>query len=168
MQPRLPRSGRCQRCLASISRPSSTARGPVAQEPSQGWLGTQPSSFRHPPRQPGAPPAPGSAGVAQGGGAAGSGKAGSGNEKAGALKQVPSFCRQPKQQQPSPAAPGKASVVVVGKGEKRHEPEGSIAGRRSRLHPHASTTSSINATQNSRAISSRTVIGGASVFIDPS
>src|SRR6056297_1334677 len=100
MHPRLPRSGKRHLCLASISLPISTARGPVRQDSSQGSLRTQGSS----PCLQGFP-GTGVAvtGAGQGGGGGGSTKAGSGKPKLGLVKQQPkvqflSPLRQPRQE----------------------------------------------------------------------
>jgi hypothetical protein len=53
----------------------------------------------------------------------------------GLRKQLPTLLRQPRHPQPSPPEPGNAKPVVVGNGEKRHDPVGSIAGSLSREQP---------------------------------
>jgi hypothetical protein len=61
----------------------------------------------------------------------------------GRVKQLPNLDKQSHwpifrrqfKQQPSPAAPGRASPVVVGSGEKRQAPLGSMAGSRRRAQP---------------------------------
>ncbi|MFK8115310.1 MAG: hypothetical protein AB8B91_24130 [Rubripirellula sp.] len=114
------------------SSPSNTAGGPLTQDPLQAALGTQGSLL--------APLAIDEPGVGHAGGVAGSLKAGVGNWNRGPLcsprprKQFKPR-RQFKHPQFSLESPGIANVVVVGKGEKIREPVGSIAGKRSRLHP---------------------------------
>ncbi len=180
MQPRLPRSGRLPRQFptqvlpgqpqpASISSPSKTARGPVRQLPLQAALGTQGSLD--------APRAVDADGTAQGGGSTGSGKAGVGHAKSGLRKQLPKLLRhdplprQPRQPQPSPPEPGNARPVVVGNGENRQDPVGSIAGNRNLVQPDETATNNaiaVTATHNINCGSGAVVDRWVVVFIVPS
>ena len=158
MHPRFPLLGRWQKSRMLHSLPSNTAGGPFWHEPAQGAVGTQGSLP--------APAATVDSGVGQTGGVAGSTNAGSGNWKVGPrprpsplpclarrrLRQFMQFNprRQSRQPQLSPPDPGNASVVVVGNGEKIHEPVGSIAGRRSWAHPLATMLKTTIASNNNR------------------
>lgn len=151
IQPRWPESGSLQLSCSPISEPNNTAGGPCWHSGPHVGPGTHGSTG------PAAPLAIVESGAEHGGGGSGSGNAGSGNPENGRLKQ-PRPPRQPKQLQPlfaangfatqdghkhdfrpfkhpSPLHPGSAKVVVVGSGENKQDPLGSIAGNRNWEQP---------------------------------
>ena len=147
MHPRFPLRGKHDLFFNRHSSPNSTAGGPFWHEPLHGELGTQGSLLAA------APEAIVDLGMAHAGGAAGSGNADCGKTplKPGRCKHPPSPPRQRKHAQFSP---GSASVVLAGRGENKREPVGSIAGKRSRLHPLEMATNKTMAMTNNRPMGS--------------